>query len=95
MTKEPFDAWHGQEIFLFSKASKLAFGVSSKPHIQLEPWAASVEIKWLGMKLTTHLYAVLRLRMSVIHMHFPIHAFMVWSVTALCFTVHVKMFTSN
>jgi len=54
MTKESFDAWHGQEIFLFSKASRLAFGASSKPPIQLEP-RAPFEVKWLGMKLTTHL----------------------------------------
>jgi len=53
MTKESFDAWHGQEIFLFSKASRLAFGTSYKPPIQLEPWAPSVEIKWLGMRLTS------------------------------------------
>ena len=54
MTKESFDAWDGQEIFLFSKASRLAFGASSKPPIQLEPWAPSAEIKWLAMKLTSH-----------------------------------------
>jgi hypothetical protein len=77
MTKESFDAWHGQEIFLFFKAFRLAFGAFSKPPIQLEPWAASAEVKWLGMKISTHLCVVLRLRMSVLHMHFPIHAFMV------------------
>jgi len=66
VTKKSFDAWHGQEIFLFSKASKLAFGASSKPPIQLKPWAAAVEIKWLGMTLTTHLCAVMRLRIECV-----------------------------
>jgi hypothetical protein len=54
-----------------------------------------LRLKWLGMKLTTHLCSLLRLRMSVLHMYFPIHAFMMWSVTDLCSTVHAKMFTSN
>jgi hypothetical protein len=47
MTKELwFDLWQGQEIFLFSKISRLALGPTQLP-IQYIPVRPSLEVMWL------------------------------------------------
>jgi hypothetical protein len=57
-----FNFWQGQEIFLFSKMSRM-------PLVPTQPingyWGApSLEVRWVGHKATTDLHLVLRLRMS-------------------------------
>jgi hypothetical protein len=43
-----FDSWQGK-IFLFSKASRLALGLTQPP-IQLVPESISLGVKWLGQE---------------------------------------------
>jgi hypothetical protein len=42
-----------------------------KPHMQWILWAFSLEVKWLGLKLTIHIHLGLRLRMCGTILSFP------------------------
>jgi hypothetical protein len=42
-------------LFLFATTSRLALGLNQPP-IQWIPEALSLGMKWLGLKLTTHLH---------------------------------------
>jgi hypothetical protein len=57
-----FDSWQEHEIFLFSTASRPVLG-PTQPPIQWVLGALSLGVKWPGVKLTTHLHLVLRVRM--------------------------------
>jgi hypothetical protein len=54
-----FDSQQGLGIFLFTTISRTALGLTQPP-IQCMGGALSLGVKWLGMKLITHLHLVSR-----------------------------------
>jgi len=57
-----FDFQQGQRTFLFATASRLAVRLTQPP-IKWVPGPLSSGIKWPGLKMTTHFYLALTLRM--------------------------------
>jgi hypothetical protein len=45
-----------------------------------------------GMKLSTHIHIVSRLRMSELHLYSPVHAFMAWTGTTLPLSFYRYLF---
>jgi hypothetical protein len=64
------DYHYGQEMFLFSTASRPA----QEPPIALSNWYRvlfPLQLSGLGMKFTTHLHLVLSSRLVELYLHFP------------------------
>jgi hypothetical protein len=72
-----FDFRQGKEIFLFFITSRASL-VPTQPHIQWVPRAFSWGQSGRSMKLTIHIYLVLRLRVVEIYISIPPSGFMTW-----------------
>jgi hypothetical protein len=60
-------SWQGQEIFLYSKASRLALWPTQPPN-QWVPRALSLSVKWQGhLNLTTLFHLMLKSKMVELH----------------------------
>ena len=82
MNEPGFDSWQRQEIMLLSRASRAALGPTSllfNGYQSLCPWGKSGQ----GMKLTTHLHLLLRLKNQCKCTSNPPNAIMEFTSTTL------------
>ena len=79
--------WAGERDFLFSKTSRLALGPTQLPN-----QGSFLAVSGQGVKLTTHLHLVLKLRMSEALPLQPLYAFMPWTGN---FFTHEEIHTCN
>jgi len=84
-----FKSQQGQEIFLFSKTSRLALYPTSllfNMYWKLFP----PEAKWLGISLTAHLQLVPKFKIAGAILPLTLNAFMAWPENSLHFTFLLK-----
>jgi hypothetical protein len=82
MSRPRFDSRQGQEFILFVIESRTALGPAKLP-IQWVPGALSLGESSRGVKLTTHLHLVPRLRIREAIPPLP-HVYMSWRQTLKC-----------
>jgi len=95
MTKELcFDSWHGQETFLYSKASRQALGPTQTPLSWTFVLLSPAESGW-NMKFSTYFHLVLGMRISGTITSLPLCALMVCIETKVSlpaiFIVHTSL----